>query len=73
MWPFKVVELAGGEGKPAIQVRVKGELKQLQPQEVRASPSTSRRDATAAGRHAKRAKWARRRASLAAGVVDGAG
>jgi heat shock protein 5 len=34
LWPFKVVEASGGEGKPAIQVRSKGELKQLQPQEV---------------------------------------
>ena len=35
LWPFKVVEMPGGDGKPAIQVKVKGELKQLQPQEVR--------------------------------------
>ena len=34
LWPFKVVEASGGEGKPAIQVRSKGELKQLLPQEV---------------------------------------
>ena len=35
LWPFTVVEMPGGDGKPAIQVKVKGELKQLQPQEVR--------------------------------------
>jgi len=34
MWPFTVVEAPGGEGKPAIQVRSKGELKTMMPQEV---------------------------------------
>ena len=34
MWPFKVVEAPGGEGKPAIQVLSKGELKTMMPQEV---------------------------------------
>ena len=44
LWPFKVVEMQGGEGKPAIQVRTKGETKQLLPQEVSSMVLSKMRD-----------------------------
>ena len=44
MWPFTVVEAAGGEGKPAIQIRAKGELKTMMPQEVSSMVLSKMRD-----------------------------
>ena len=43
-WPFTVVEAAGGEGKPAIQIRAKGELKTMMPQEVSSMVLSKMRD-----------------------------
>ena len=43
-WPFTVVEAAGGEGKPAIQIRARGELKTMMPQEVSSMVLSKMRD-----------------------------
>lgn len=44
LWPFKVMETAGGGDKPMIQVRSNGKLKQLQPQEVSSMLLSKMRD-----------------------------